>query len=89
MSDYLSQFMNDAMEKVNARPSNLDLRLHALSLQVAAIYREFHEMPTRNDTVCEDLLTAFRNIRRGISVDPCTGKRWGSNAAYCAMQGLA
>lgn len=70
------------------RPNTRDLRLHALSLEIAAIHREFHEMEERDQTACDELLTAFRLIRHRISTKS-DGKRWGHYSAYLAMQGLA
>jgi len=70
------------------KPTQNDLRAHALSLEIAAYYRTLHEdIQTRSDEVREDLLMAFRCIRRGIGIDPNTNKRWGSHSAYLAMQG--
>lgn len=73
------------------KPTQNDLRAHALSLEIAALYRTVHESrrPTgEDDDICDDLLMAFRCVRRGIGTDPNTGKRWGSHSAYLAMQGL-
>jgi len=73
----------------NKLPSDSDRRLHALSLMVAAEYQAEHRSgPIRNDNKCEDLLMAFRCIRRHINaVDD--GCRFGAHSAYLAMQGRA
>ena len=86
----IGEFLNESAKKIRARPSNMDLRLHALSLEIAAVYRAFHEDDgaTYQRELCDDMLTAFRCIRRAISVNPSSEKRWGSHAAYNAMQGL-
>ena len=68
------------------RPSNRDLRLHALSLQIAAIYREF-DLLNDGKEACDDILHAYLNIRRHIGKD-ANGDRWGSKSAYQAMKGL-
>ena len=72
------------------KPTQNDLRAHALSLEIAALYRTLHESNGpigTNDEACEDLLMAFRCVRRGIGIDPNTNKRCGSHSAYLAMQG--
>lgn len=69
------------------RPTVRDLQLHALSLQVAAMYRSIHiESNGTNIQALDDLLAAYRSIRRHISYenDDC---RYGSHAAFLAMQG--
>lgn len=79
--------MPPEMKLVPNRPSIRDLQLHALSLQVAAMYRSIHiESNGTESQALDDLLTAFRSIRRHISYenDDC---RYGSHAAYLAMQG--
>lgn len=71
------------------RPSNRDLRLHALSLQVATAYRELYEATLEdhgNLEAANELLDAFRAVRRPIGIGP-DGKRWGHHAASRAMQG--
>lgn len=71
------------------RPSNRDLRLHSLSLQVAAAYRELYEATLQdhgNLEAANELLDAFRAVRRPIGIGP-DGKRWGHEAAHRAMQG--
>ena len=69
-------------------PSDSDRRLHALSLMVAAEYRALHQNENRNDVACDDMLMAFRCIRRHMNKDD-KGKTLGSHSAYLAMQGLA
>lgn len=68
------------------RPSNRDLRLHALSLQVAGAYRELYE--AGDIEAANEILDAFRAVRRPIGINPANGKRWGSEAAFKAMQGI-
>jgi hypothetical protein len=69
------------------RPTVRDLQLHALSLQVAAMYRSIHiESNGTESQALDDLLAAYRSIRRHINYenDDC---RYGSHAAFLAMQG--
>lgn len=66
-------------------PTPLDRRLHILSLQVANLFYELREMTPQQLT--DDLLFAYRCIRRHISNEPA-GNRFGSHAAYQAMRGL-
>ncbi len=83
-----SSTVPDHLKLVPNRPSVLDMQLHALSLQVAALYRELHigNYPERVD--CKnDLLEAYRHIRRGIAFEN-DSFRWGSHSAYQAMQGM-
>jgi hypothetical protein len=72
-------------------PSQSDITLHALSLQIAAAYHlvavgDFGPVLTDNDEALVDILTAYRCIRRHISkgVD---GKRYGAESAHKMMQG--
>lgn len=61
-----------------------DTVLHTLSLQVAVVYKSLYneslevDDPELNMT-CDDLLTAYKNIRRSIRKDPGTNKRFGSS----------
>jgi hypothetical protein len=55
---------------------------------VAAEYRALHQNENRNDEVCDDMLMAFRCIRRHMNKGD-NGKTLGSHSAYLAMQGLA
>ena len=64
------------------RPSQLDITLHALSLQIAAAYR----MAGDNEDTLDDIILAYRAIRRHISKGD-DGKRYGANDAHRMMQG--
>ena len=76
------------MSKILKFPSDDDRRKHALSLMVAAEYRVEHQKENRDDEACDDMLMAFRCIRRHMEKNE-NGKTFGSHSAYLAMQGLA
>ena len=69
-------------------PTLLDLVLHDTSLAIAKAYVGAYNNPGTDITVLDDLMTAFRNVRRHISKD-ADGNRYGSNVAHRAMQGEA
>jgi hypothetical protein len=66
-------------------PSKNDLMLHALSLQIAAAWHHLNA-ELGSSIECDDLLAAFRSVRRPIQLDD-DGKRFGARIAYQAMQG--
>jgi hypothetical protein len=61
-----------------------DCLLHRISLDLAVAFREYYDRG--EDQVAEQLLTAYRNVRRQISKE-ASGKRHGSREAYDMMQG--
>jgi hypothetical protein len=69
-------------------PTLLDLVLHDTSLAIAKAYVGAYNNPGTDITVLDDLMVAFRNVRRHISKDE-NGSRYGSNVAHRAMQGEA
>lgn len=66
-------------------PSQLDITLHALSLQIAAAYHLATSGPF-NEDLPDDIITAYRSIRRHITKGP-DGKRYGAESAHKMMQG--
>lgn len=73
------------------QPSQLDITLHALSLQIAAVYRMAKGNPDNMplfdlEDRLDDIILAYRSIRRHISKMD-NGKRYGSNDAHRMMQG--
>lgn len=60
-------------------PTLRDLTLHNLSLQIADAYRGIYNESTDSDML-NDLLNAYRNVRRHISV-MADGKRYGATKA--------
>ncbi len=69
-------------------PTLLDIALHDASLSIAKAYVGAYNNSTTDITVLDDLMTAFRNVRRHINKD-ADGNRYGSNVAHRAMQGEA
>ncbi len=66
-------------------PSQSDITLHALSLQIAAAYTQL-DMAAMDDEALQDIILAYRSIRRHISKSD-DGKRYGANDAHRMMQG--
>ena len=62
--------------------------LHALSLQIAATYHTLDRisLPSFDDEALQDIILAYRFIRRHISKGE-DGKRYGANEAHRMMQG--
>lgn len=69
-------------------PTLLDLVLHDTSLAIAKAYVGAYNNPNTDITILDDLMIAFRNVRRHITKDG-DGNRYGSNVAHKAMQGEA
>lgn len=67
-------------------PTIADMLLHSLSLQIATAYHVAREIPLTTEAK-DDLIMAFRNVRRHINKDE-DGDRFGSFSAFQAMQGL-
>lgn len=68
------------------KPNLLDLALHEASLAIARAYVGAYNTSNTDITVLDDLLIAFRNVRRHIT--KCeNGTRYGAHAAHKAMQG--
>ena len=61
----------------------MDNHLHDISLEIAKAYKEYYAKGEMQ--IANELLTAYRNIRRHISKAE-NGKRHGSRIAYEAMQ---
>lgn len=61
----------------------MDNHLHDISLEIAKAYKEYYA--NGDMQIANELLTAYRNIRRHISKAE-NGKRHGSRIAYEAMQ---
>ena len=61
----------------------MDNHLHDISLEIAKAYKEYYAKGDMQ--IANELLTAYRNIRRHISKAE-NGKRHGSRIAYEAMQ---
>jgi hypothetical protein len=70
------------------QPSQPDMILHALSLQIAATYHSLNRisLPSMDDEALQDIILAYRSIRRHIGKGK-DGKRFGSNEAHRMMQG--
>ena len=61
----------------------MDNHLHDISLEIAKAYKDYY---ARGETqIANELLTAYRNIRRHINKD-AEGKRYGSRIAYEATR---
>lgn len=61
----------------------MDNHLHRISLDIAIAFKEYYAKG--EEEIANELLTAYRNIRRHISKAE-NGKRHGSRIAYEAMQ---
>ena len=57
----------------------MDNHLHDISLEIAKAYKEYYAKGDME--VANELLTAYRNIRRHINKG-ADGKRYGSRIAY-------
>jgi hypothetical protein len=68
------------------KPNLLDLALHEASLAIAKAYVGAYNTPSTDITTLDDIMEAFRNVRRHITKD---GNRFGSHVAHKAMQGEA
>lgn len=74
-------------------PTNKDRLLHALSLQIAATYHAIGgEAPSLEHYMLEedmydDLITAYRCVRRHIAKIEEDGKRFGACSAHRMMHG--
>ena len=63
-----------------------DRKLHDISLEIARVYREVYWGP--ENEMKEDLLNAFRNVRRHITEDE-HGNRWRADEAQDVISGMA
>ena len=61
----------------------MDNHLHDISLEIAKAYKEYYAKGDMQ--IANELLTAYRNIRRHISKGE-DGKRYGSRIAYDATR---
>ena len=62
---------------------DMDKFLHNISLDICEAFKHYYN---NNDMqIANELLTAYRNIRRHIAKDS-NGKRYGANMAHKAMQ---
>lgn len=61
----------------------MDNHLHDISLEIAKAYKEYYAKGEMQ--IANELLTAYRNIRRHINKG-ADGKRYGSKEAYKATQ---
>lgn len=61
----------------------MDAFLHSISLDICEAFKYYYE--TNDKQIANELLTAYRNIRRQISKGK-DGKRHGARQAYEAMQ---
>ena len=61
----------------------MDNHLHDISLEIAKAYKEYYAKGELQ--IANELLTAYRNIRRHINKD-AEGKRYGSRIAYETMR---
>ena len=68
------------------KPNLLDLALHEASLAIAKAYVGAYNTPSTDITVLDDIMEAFRNVRRHITKDE-DDNRFGSHVAHKAMQG--
>jgi hypothetical protein len=78
-------------DEIPLRPSQLDLRLHAASMVVGQLYSEAYYTAsqtgaTKDLVIADDLLIAFRCIRRHISLNS-QGNRWGHASAHAICKG--
>lgn len=64
----------------------LDITLHHLSIELGRVFRSSYYDLGADSPVTSDLLTAYRNVRRHISMSK-NGKRYGHNEADAIMQG--
>lgn len=68
-------------------PTKNDLKLHAISLMIADVFNEaYNDQDTEDSSMSEDLLMAFRCVRRHITKGQ-DGKRYGSSEAFQMMKG--
>ena len=67
------------------KPTLSDRILHALSLQIAVAYTQL-DMAAMDDEALQDIILAYRSIRRHISKGK-DEKRYGAEAAHKMMQG--
>lgn len=67
------------------KPTLSDQILHALSLQIAVAYHQLN-MTAMDDESLQDIILAYRSIRRHISKGK-DEKRFGANEAHRMMQG--
>jgi hypothetical protein len=71
-------------------PTLADMALHLASIAIANAYTTVYAInPQTNaidDNLGQDMILAYRNVRRHINKGP-DGKRYGHDAAYKAMQG--
>jgi hypothetical protein len=72
-------------------PNRYDMLLHSLSLQIAAVYHNTHEVHENagfeeRGEMHDDIITAYRCIRRHIRKGE-DGKRFGAAEAHKMMQG--
>lgn len=61
----------------------MDNHLHDISLEIAKAYKEYYAKGELQ--IANELLTAYRNIRRHINKGE-DGKRYGSRIAYESMR---
>jgi len=61
----------------------MDSHLHKISLDIAIAFKEYYAKGDMQ--IANELLTAYRNIRRHINKGE-DGKRYGSRIAYETMQ---
>ena len=68
------------------KPTDFDLDLHTTSLLIASIYRRAYAAGSTNIAILDDILTAYRSLRRHIGTTD-EGPRFGATAAHRAMNG--
>lgn len=62
-----------------------DRLLHSVSLILASLVADLSAKDSEDEL--EDLITAYRCVRRRIKVNPITGKRFGAEHANKMIQG--
>jgi hypothetical protein len=62
---------------------DMDKFLHNISLDICEAFKHYYN--NNEPQIAEELLTAYRNIRRHIAKD-ANGYRYGSKEAHKAMQ---
>lgn len=75
------------MEIVKEKSDFSDRILHSVSMQIAALLSDSEPQNEEDREEWDDLLMAYRCIRRHIKVNPNTGKRYGAEQASKMISG--
>jgi hypothetical protein len=93
MKREIDNILSPSLELDAILTQSLNRSLHLASLQLANLYGELYilsKSPLANDDhllALNEVLLAYRGIRRCITVNPATNKRYGASQADAMIRG--